>query len=223
MVFLSGFRKLITCVVVLVVAASVGSTAQQEAAVVLQDTPEVLGAPPVPPGAVRLVNFVWHERRVAICAEEPGPPIERGNRQVARTRVWVRDGNITKQLSTDLGSCDPAWSPDGTKLAVVDLDGLWVLSSNLLQTTHLFDARDRDTPIGQFIDRTLAGPLWSPDGTAIALHVSNVTTGWVEVVDARTGGILFSSEPEIYDFAWNSDSKSLRFGSRIVRIPEVQD
>ena len=222
MVFLFGFRKVVVCVATLVLTFLVGSTVQR-ATVVLQDANEEPGAPPVPPGAVRLVNFVWYEGRVAICAEEPGTPIERGNRLVARTRVWVRDGNAISELSTGLGSCDPAWSPDGSKLAVVDLDGLWVLSSDLLQTTHVFDAGQRDTPVDQFIDLTITGPRWSPDGTTIAFLVSNQTTGWVEVVDARTGDTLFSSEPEIYDFAWSPDSESLRFGSRVVRLPELRD
>ena len=59
MVFLFGFRKVIVCVATLVLTFLVGSTVQW-AAVVLQDANEEPGAPPVPPGAVRLVNFVWY-------------------------------------------------------------------------------------------------------------------------------------------------------------------
>ena len=177
------------------------------------------GAPPVPPGALRLINFTWHQGRVAICAEEPGPPIERGDQLMSRTRVWVRDATATRQIATGAGTCDPAWSRDGDRLAVVAPDGLWVISADLRQTLHLVDTRHSETPANEFDQRKLAGPLWAPNGSAVAVRVSNGETGWVEVFDVRTGETLYSSEPEIYQFLWSADSRSLLFGSRVVRLP----
>ena len=177
------------------------------------------GAPPVPPGALRLINFTWHKGRVAICAEEPGPPVERGARLTPRTRVWVRDATATRQIATGAGTCDPAWAPEGDRLAVVAPDGLWVISADLRQTSHLVDTRHSETPANEFDHRTLAGPLWAPNASAVAVLVSNGATGWVEVFDVRTGQTLYSSEPETYEFSWSADSRSLRFGSRVVRLP----
>ncbi len=180
---------------------------------------EVPGPPPVPPGALRLINFTWHKGRVAMCAEEPGPPVEQGARLVPRTRVWVRDATATRQIATGVGTCDPTWSPDGERLAVVAPDGLWILAADLRQTSHLIDTRHAEAPANEFDDRTFTGPQWAPDASAVAVLVSNGATVWVEVFDARTGATLYSSEPETYEFAWGADSRSLRFGSRVVRLP----
>ena len=180
---------------------------------------EVPGPPPVPPGALRLINFTWHKGRVAMCAEEPGPPVEQGTRLVPRTRVWVRDATATRQIATGAGTCDPTWSPDGERLAVVAPDGLWILAADLRQTSHLIDTRHAEAPANEFDDRTFTGPQWAPDASAVAVLVSNGATTWVEVFDARTGETLYSSEPETYEFAWGADSRSLRFGSRVVRLP----
>ena len=180
---------------------------------------EVPGPPPVPPGALRLVNFAWHTERVAMCAEEPGPLIEFGSFRIPRTQVWVRDGTTIRQLAVGAGACDPAWSPDGDWLAVVTPDGLWVLSGDLRQTVHLFDVRRQKVSADEFENRTLAEPVWAPDASALAVLVSTEETTWVEVIDVRTGENVYSSEPDIYDFAWGEDSQSLRFGSRVVRLP----
>ena len=177
------------------------------------------GPPPLPPGALRLVNFAWDNGRVAICAEEPGPPVEQGARFIARTRVWVRDATAMRQIATSAGTCDPVWSPDGSFLAVVAPDGLWKLSGDLQLTSHLVDSRHSEVPANEFDYRLFAAPQWAPDGSAVAVLVSNGATGWVEVFDARTGMTLYSSEPETFEFTWESDSASLRFGSRIVRFP----
>jgi len=177
------------------------------------------GPPPLPPGALRLVNFAWDNGRVAICAEEPGPPVEQGTTFMPRTRVWVRDATAMRQIATSAGTCDPVWSPDGSFLAVVAPDGLWKLSGDLQLTSHLVDSRHSEVPANEFDYRLFAAPQWAPDGSAVAVLVSNGATGWVEVFDARTGMTLYSSEPETFEFTWESDSASLRFGSRIVRLP----
>ena len=177
------------------------------------------GPPPVPPGAIRLVNYARHGKLVAICAEEPGPAIERGGRLISRTRVWVREDSSVRQVATAPGTCDPAWSPDGARVAVVAPDGLWVLSSDLRVTMHLVDTRHTESPVNEFDHRTLSKPQWAPDASRLAFLVSNGGTSWVEVVNARTGEALYNSEPETFEFAWGVDSRSLRFGSRVARLP----
>ena len=175
--------------------------------------------PAVPPGALRIVNVAWHKQRAAICAEEPGPAVERAGRRIRRTRVWVRDGSTTRQAALGPGACDPAWSPDGARLAIVAPDGLWMLSADLRRTTHLVDVRRADGSPGAFEHRTLGGPRWAPDASVLAFVVSNGRTTWVEVVDARTGLRRFASDLETYEFAWEADSRSLRLGSRVVQLP----
>ena len=177
------------------------------------------GAPPVPPGALRIVSFTWHAGRAAICAEEPGPAVEQGERSMPRTRVWVRDGTATRQVATGPGTCDPVWSPQGDLLAVAAPDGLWVLSADLRRTTHLVDTRQAREPANGFERRTVHGPQWAPDASALAFVVSDGTTSWVEVIDARTGAERYASDEGTADFAWEPDSRSLRFGSYVIRIP----
>ncbi len=175
--------------------------------------------PAVPPGALRVVNASWHKQRAAICAEEPGPAVGRPERPIRRTRVWVRDGTTTRQSALGPGACDPTWSPGGDRLAIVAPDGLWVLSADLRRTTHLVDVGHAAESPDDFEHRTLRGPEWAPDAAALAFLVSNGRTMWVEVVDARTGARRYVSDLETYEFAWEADSRSLRLGSRVVRLP----
>ena len=212
---------MINHVVVLLVAVWFGSVAAatQPQPAGSQRRPAVDRPPALPAGAIRVVSFARHGTRVAICAEEPGPAIEHGTRSWPRTRVWVDDGRTNRQVGTEPGTCDPAWSPDGDRVAVVAPGGLWVLSDDLRTTTHLVDARHTDEPANEFAHRTLSRPSWAPDASALAFLVSSGGTSWVEVTDARTGETVYSSDPETYEFAWGADSRSLHFGSRVVRLP----
>ena len=173
--------------------------------------------PKLPPGSARLVNYARHGSRVAICAEEPGPAVERGTGVTARTRVWVHDGATMRQVATAPGTCDPAWSPDGDRVAVVAPNGLWVFSADLRATMHLVDTAGDDPPSGG--NQTLSGPKWAPDASRLAFVVSSDTTSWVETVDARTGLVVHTSDPETHEFAWGADSQSIVLGSQVVRLP----
>lgn len=182
-------------------------------------SPRQAGLPELPSGAIRLVNHVRHGTKLAVCAETPGPALEQSGRLIPRTQVWVDDGSKTRLVGTAPGTCDPAWSPGGEWVAVVAPNGLWVLSADLSQTVHLVDTLHSQAPGDESAHRTLSSPQWSPDSSGLAFLVSSGVTSWVEAVDARTGRVVHTSEPETYEFAWGADSESLHFGPRVVRLP----
>ena len=208
------------CAVAFLVALALGVPAPAQARLPEgeQQSAEEAGAPPLPGGAIRLVNFERHRDRVAICAEEPGLAIEQGLRLVPRTRVWIHDGRRARQVATAPGTCDPAWSPDGGHVAVAAPDGIWILSSDLRTTTHLVDTRHTEAPANEFDHRTVSQPKWAPNASGLAFVVSNGGTSWVVVVDAKTGETVYTSDPDTYEFSWGDDSTSLQFGTRVVRL-----
>lgn len=210
--------RLLVCpmLAAIVAAAAPQSGAQPLGSARGADAP---GAPPVPPGALRIVNFTWHAGRAAICAEEPALATKQDEPTTRRTRVWVRDGTAIRRVATGPGTCDPAWSPEGDRLAVAAPDGLWVLSADLRRTTHLVDTRHEHDPANGFEYRTVHRPQWAPDASALAFVASDGTTSWVEVVDARTGAQRYASDDGTAEFTWEPDSRSIRLGAYVIRVP----
>lgn len=182
---------------------------------VVQDVP-----PPLPPGTRRIVSFDRQGTLVAMCVEGTGPALERNARRIPLTDVWIHDGQKTWKTAVGTAACDPALSPDGRSLAVISIEGLWVLSGNTFdQARRIVDARTPARPANEFDYVAFSKPQWSPDGTRIAYLATNGGVYWVEMVDAAGARRLFKSEPGPEDFTWGRDSRSLKIGDGIVKLP----
>jgi hypothetical protein len=181
----------------------------------------VHGAAPqasLPEGAVSLVNEDRFGSRVALCAETGEPPVQQGAKVIRGTGIWVGEPGGLRRLSAGAGACDPAWSPDGRRLTVVSSEGLWVFAATDTKGALLVEAR---LPVGmssEFAFRSFSRPEWSPDGALIAILVTNGGTSWVEVFEAATGRLFYTSPPEQYSFRWNS-ARELKLDSLEIKLP----
>jgi dipeptidyl aminopeptidase/acylaminoacyl peptidase len=171
----------------------------------------------LPPGAVSLINQDRHGSRVALCAETGEPAIQKGSKRIRGTAVWVGEGANLRRVRAGLGACDPAWSPDGRRLAVTADEGLWVFAANSADGHLRVESR---LPLGSIESnyRVFSSPRWSPDGMLVALLVSNKGTSWVEVFEANSGRLFYTSPPENYTFSWNS-ARDLKLGDSEIHLP----
>jgi Tol biopolymer transport system component len=96
-----------------------------------------------------------------------------------------------------LGGCDPAWSPDGTRLAFTAPDGVWVVAEP-------DDVGERlvDTTLDAGKYTAVADPQWSPDGERLAFKVSGRDGTHAEVVDAHDGTVLYTSDAGVTQVRW---------------------
>jgi hypothetical protein len=197
-------RRLIVSLVIVVAAASRLTTHAQGS---------------LPTGAVSLVNEDRFGRRVALCAQTGGRTIQQGARRIMATAVWVGQGAEFHKLNAGLGACDPAWSPDGQAVAVTAAAGLWIFAAASSNGSLVVEAR---VPMGEsteFFYRAFTHPEWSPDGALVALVVSNGGTSWVEVFEASSGKLFYTSPPEMYSFNWGATARDLKVGALDVHLP----
>jgi dipeptidyl aminopeptidase/acylaminoacyl peptidase len=75
-------------------------------------------------------------------------------------RSIARDGTHLRRL-TAIGGWNPSWSPDGTRLAFVADDGLYVIPARKGAAKRLFKSTRQ---LG------VDAPAWSPDGKTIAFE-----------------------------------------------------
>ena len=185
--------------------------------VVVFSSPHAFAQAALPPGAVSLVNQDRFGSMVALCAETGEPAIQQGAKTVRNTAVWAGAASSLRRIHAGPGACDPAWSPDGRRLAVTAAEGLWVFPSNSAEGALRVESR---LPLGsiEYNYRAFSGPRWSPDGTLLGIVVSNGGTSWVEVFDANSGRLFYTSPPENYTFSWTS-ARELKLRDVEIRLP----
>lgn len=180
-------------------------------------TPLALAETSLPAGAVAIVNEDRFGSMVAVCADTGEPDVQEGAKKIRATAVWVGEGADLQRIAAGRGACDPAWSPDGRRLAVTAADGLWVFPADSPNGALRVESR---LPLGsiEITYRAFSGPRWSPDGLLVALVVTNGGTSWVEVFEASTGRLFYTSPPENATFSWTS-ARELKLRDVEIRLP----
>jgi dipeptidyl aminopeptidase/acylaminoacyl peptidase len=186
--------------------------------------------PGVPAGAQELPHFppfvgvvLNHDRRgerVVLCADQSGPAVATGVRQLSRTKVWLLDREVLEDVRDHPGLCDPKWSPIADEFAAVSAQGVWLFRVPL-DGGRLLRATRAESAVGTEFgyERALA-PAWSPDGRRLAFAVTNGGVSHVEVIDVRDGAEVHRSRPGPADFEWQNDGRTIRIGKQRVTLPE---
>lgn len=178
---------------------------------------------PLPPGAVTVVNEDRFGSQTALCVETGDKPVQRGARTISATEVWAGEASNLHRLNAGPGACDPAWSPDGRWLAVTDAAGLWIFGADSAEGTLHVEAKPPMGELTEFSYRAFSHPKWSADGDLVALLISNGGTSWVDVYQASTGKLFYTSPPENYSFSWGSSARELNLGDlQVIRLPQYR-
>jgi Tol biopolymer transport system component len=121
-------------------------------------------------------------------------------------RIINADGTGEARLSTSQAGFQPAWSPDGTRIAFVTLDGKDLLLINPDGTGEM--------SLTQGLSENDA-PAWSPDGSRIAFGTAQPGAADMEIaVMNRDGsGQAILTHPPGFDFqpVWSPDGTKIVF------------
>jgi len=184
---------------------------------------------------VRVVNWDGsHNHRVGEVAHSPAWSPRGDALAYVRTVGGVSGLDVNRrgvedEVGSGRGSLDFAWSPDGTWLAYVDYDGLYVVHPDGSGRRHLFarsyalypawsaDSRyvsfqSRDDGVvelksGTFrpVDSGRARPAWSPHGHVLATS----TADGLGLYDAATGDSRVIVHEHATAISWAPDGRSI--------------
>jgi TolB protein len=126
------------------------------------------------------------------------------------------DGTGLSKLPSVPGDTDPAWSPDGSKIALVRFreggTGIWVVNADGTGTRRITDG-------GPEVDGTDLGPAWSPDGSRIAFaregRPAKAATGNTDIYVVNADGtdlVRLTDDPMMeYAPTWSPDGSRIAF------------
>ena len=123
----------------------------------------------------------------------------RGERPVFRTAPAYRS--------------DPAWSPDGKKIAYMQLD-------REAKQTIVYTAKTDGTSVTRVVEIKKADgeePVWSPDGTEIAfvvvdeIHWASRQIRFINLKDRKQGTLLPDDFPRMFQPAWSPANNKIAF------------
>jgi tol-pal system beta propeller repeat protein TolB len=166
----------------------VGVTPTPSAPAVVAPSPTATGAPrpSLPPVVTGLIAFSKVTNATATIA------------------VAAPDGTGMRPLiSAPVQDVQPAWSPDGRRIAWATRNGIWIAQadgSGVVKLTE--DGRDRD-------------PAWSPDGTRIVFASSRDGDLEIYVEPVGGGGLTQLTDNDIEDShpSWSAASDKIAFTS----------
>jgi Tol biopolymer transport system component len=110
--------------------------------------------------------------------------------------IYALDFQTGRETLVALNGREPAWSPDGTRIAYTREEDRRPGLYNRLWIANADGSKSR-----RLVDEKAASPAWSPDGAKIAF----VGRSGVDVVDAALGHVQeLSLEPKVpLDVAWS--------------------
>jgi len=131
---------------------------------------------------------------------------------IAYVYVMDADGSGRVNLTGPRGGGAPAWSPDGTMVAFVRNDGIWVMHADGL---HAREIRHDPSMVEEW-------PVWSPDGRQIAYLESPVCglcsigmTSALNIMNSDGSGLRkLTDTPSDDRPAWSPDGQTIVFGGR---------